>query len=62
MYLLGGAYPIEERHGEIEDRRVWLKVAGPPDSLLTVGSLPDDLEVAAATGRPSSVFAPEKSL
>src|SRR5687768_14519970 len=60
-YLVGGAYPIEERHGEIEDRHVRLKVVGPPDSLQTVESLPNDLEVVE-TGRPSSVFAPEESL
>jgi hypothetical protein len=34
---------------------------GPPDSLQTVESLPNDLEVVE-TGRPSSVFAPEESL
>jgi hypothetical protein len=45
MDLTGGLQPIEQRHSEVEHCHVGTKVSGEKDGLLSIGGIPDDVEV-----------------
>jgi len=45
--LAGGIEPVQQRHGEIEHGHVGNQIADPPDGLLAIRGLADDLEPRA---------------
>jgi len=45
--LPGGLEPVQQRHGEIEHGHVGNQIADPPDGLLAIRGLADDLEPRA---------------